>query len=325
VQSELDQKLSKLAESPELRVLRDPLATMVKHIFQSLQQAGINDSSFSNTSEISKSASISATVQAEEIQRLKTLNERLEGRVRELVSAKSNPIAAAETTALQSRCDTLVKEREAVQTIMEQKIKVLVQSVAQAANAVVAGNIASTNPQASAAQALTKDVAALQRLVNASIAALRNAANNNQPAKPSASSGGASNGSSSAYPLQGGYNPPAAAMQHSSSASSTIPSAPMTNDSPLMRHSNSFSGSSSSTTTTPYPSQGAYTSTTTSFPNASNGIGRFSYDGSTGGDSRGSMPSAGMSRASFSQTANGGSTGMKMSIDSFLARSKISE
>lgn len=74
----------------------------------------------------------------------------------------------------------LVKEREAVQTIMENKIKVLVQSVAQAANAVVASSPASMSQQgSSAAQALTKDVAALQRLVNASIAALRNAAATN--------------------------------------------------------------------------------------------------------------------------------------------------
>ena len=72
-----------------------------------------------------------------------------------------------------ARCDHLVKEREAVQTIMEQKIKVLVQSIATcpAAScwpASLHGQATSNNP---AAQALTKDVAALQRLVNASIAA----------------------------------------------------------------------------------------------------------------------------------------------------------
>lgn len=38
---------------------------------------------------------------------------------------------------LQSKCETLIKDRDAVQTILEHKIKVLVQSVAQGANAVV--------------------------------------------------------------------------------------------------------------------------------------------------------------------------------------------
>jgi hypothetical protein len=71
---------------------------------------------------------------------------------------------------LKSRCETLTKEREAVHTIMEQKIKVLVESVANSVSAVL-----QTNPSP-AGSALSKDVAALQRLVNASIAALRNAA-----------------------------------------------------------------------------------------------------------------------------------------------------
>jgi hypothetical protein len=93
--------------------------------------------------------------------------------------------------ALQARCDTLVKDRDAVQTILEHKIKVLVQSVAQAAFAVI-----SSSPQGASAigQSLSQvmcfylfrhcilssflqDVQALQKLVNASIAALRNAAN----------------------------------------------------------------------------------------------------------------------------------------------------
>jgi len=67
-----------------------------------------------------------------------------------------------------------VKEREAVTTIMEQKIKVLVQSVAQSVASVV-----SHNPQLGGSEpgvALSKDLVALQRLVGASIAALKNAA-----------------------------------------------------------------------------------------------------------------------------------------------------
>jgi hypothetical protein len=59
---------------------------------------------------------------------------------------------------VQGRCNALVKEREAVQTIMEQKIKVLVQSVAQATNSLLQANGAgSGNPaQGNMVQALTK-------------------------------------------------------------------------------------------------------------------------------------------------------------------------
>ncbi len=80
-----------------------------------------------------------------------------------LAAAASEPSApptsasnSAETVALKSRCDNLVKEREAVQTIMEHKIKVLVQSVAQAASAVVAAPGGAPGNSAAAAQALTK-------------------------------------------------------------------------------------------------------------------------------------------------------------------------
>jgi hypothetical protein len=110
---------------------------------------------------------------------------RLENRVKEMEAemAKSRELlkdgggANGKTAAVLARCEHLVKEREAVQTIMEQKIKVLVQSIAQSSGGVLqAGEGRNVNPLA--ASALTKDVAALQRLVNASIAALRNAASN---------------------------------------------------------------------------------------------------------------------------------------------------
>lgn len=308
-----------------MRVLRDPLSTMVKQIFQSLQHAGINDSSFSKSEASANPNSMSTKVaaQAEEIQRLKALNERLEGRVRELGNGKVNvsTTPSVETVALQSRCEMLVKEREAVQTIMEQKIKVLVQSVAQAANAVIGGSIASTNPQSLAAQALTKDVAALQRLVNASIAALRNAANNNQSSGAAASGGSnispatsseTSNSKSQAY-----Y--PSVSMSRSNSTSS-IPPAPMQSShssSPLMLHA-TVTGSSNS-----YASSNPYSSSTYAVGSSSNtgtnGAGRFSHDATLGGDSRGMLTS----RSGVSVAANS-SSGMKMSTDSFLARSKIS-
>jgi len=127
-----------------------------------------------------------------EAQRLAGENSRLEARVRQLevavASAKSAGTGAAAAAgdaaalnAMAARCELLVREREAVHTIMEQKIKVLVQGIAQSAGAVVqSGGFAAHQGQTGVAvQALAKDVAALQRLVNASIAALRNAASNN--------------------------------------------------------------------------------------------------------------------------------------------------
>lgn len=94
-------------------------------------------------------------------------------------------------------------------TIMEQKIKVLVQSVAQNVAAVV-----SHSPQLGGSEsgvALSKDLVALQRLVGASIAALKNAAagggSGSAPATPSANSangyGGVPTGGSRAPRPQG--------------------------------------------------------------------------------------------------------------------------
>jgi hypothetical protein len=89
----------------------------------------------------------------------------------------------------------LVNEREAVTTIMEQKIKVLVQSVAQSVAAVV-----NRNPQLAGSEpglALSKDLKALQHLVGASIAALKNAAANSAgpPTTPGASNNPQNGGS----------------------------------------------------------------------------------------------------------------------------------
>ncbi len=60
---------------------------------------------------------------------------------------------SGEVALLQNKCDNLVREREAVQTIMEQKIKVLVQSVAQATGVLVNSLPPNANP---ASQALAK-------------------------------------------------------------------------------------------------------------------------------------------------------------------------
>ncbi|RHY02809.1 hypothetical protein DYB36_005218 [Aphanomyces astaci] len=87
---------------------------------------------------------------------------------------------------LQGRCDTLTKERKAVQTIMEQKIKALVDAIARASDATLetVGGVAHVGEPA---KWLCREVAALQRLVNASIVALRNANNSEKSSASTAS------------------------------------------------------------------------------------------------------------------------------------------
>ena len=109
----------------------------------------------------------------------------LDNRVKELTvelakaKAKSNSSSqdSSELRSMKERNEILVKEREAVHTIMEQKIRILVQSVSQAMTVVLRS---SPQTPGSAALALSKDVASLERLVNASISALRHAANSNE-------------------------------------------------------------------------------------------------------------------------------------------------
>ena len=82
---------------------------------------------------------------------------------------------------IMDRFDVMLKEREAIKTIMEQKINVLVQSVSQEISTILQGN-----PQSRATPGainLAKDVAALQKLVNASIAALKSAGGGQPPPK----------------------------------------------------------------------------------------------------------------------------------------------
>ena len=142
-------------------------------------------------------------------------NKRLSNKLKEVsstVRASNNSpkeMSDAQTKRLQDRCDVLTKERQAVHTIMEQKIKVLVQSVAQAVG-VVLHNVQGGG---STGNALAKDVAALQRLVNASIAALRNAAASSDSNSDSSSG---SQGRSSGLHQSG--------MSHSNGRGSAIPS-----------------------------------------------------------------------------------------------------
>jgi hypothetical protein len=87
-------------------------------------------------------------------------------------SASSKDLEELHT--LRSKCGNLTKERRAVQTIMEQKIRTLVEAISKAASA---------SPQqpggGGANPLLAREITALRRLVDASIAALRNSASSN--------------------------------------------------------------------------------------------------------------------------------------------------
>jgi hypothetical protein len=116
-------------------------------------------------------------------------------RIRTLEAAAASAAATHSTpasTELQSRCNLLLKERDAVCTIMEQKIKVLVSNISQAVGMVLQGDYQhgrAGEHQHGPGQALSKDVAALQRLVNASVVALKSASTStNPPSTPAAGS-----------------------------------------------------------------------------------------------------------------------------------------
>eukprot|EP01033_Poteriospumella_lacustris_P020062 gene20062-14630_t len=131
---------------------------------------------------------------------------------------------------------------------MEHKIKVLVQSVAQATGSL----LASLPPEASTfpvSQALNKDVASLQRLVNASIAALRNAAAANGPNNGSTASTPVATAASSAAAPRGPPGVPPSSSALSSSSSSVSSAGGAGGSGPIARSfalssSGSYSGSS---------------------------------------------------------------------------------
>eukprot|EP00750_Incisomonas_marina_P013942 INCI17571.3.p1 GENE.INCI17571.3~~INCI17571.3.p1 ORF type:complete len:333 (-),score=64.54 INCI17571.3:75-1073(-) len=91
--------------------------------------------------------------------------------------------APEEAALLRERCATHVKERRAVLTIMEQKIKRLVANAGQEARSILlppSGDDAGADPvpllDLPAGQRLSRELKTLSRLVNASIAALKNSA-----------------------------------------------------------------------------------------------------------------------------------------------------
>ncbi|DBA03560.1 TPA: hypothetical protein N0F65_011461 [Lagenidium giganteum] len=124
--------------------------------------------------------------------------EMLENENRRLSQQEPMTPACDETQRqLQTKCETLVKERRAVQTIMEQKIKTLVNAISEASDAALQ-SAGGADRLGEPAKWLTREVNALQRLVNASIVALRNAdsasnstsvpSSSHQPRKVSSSS-----------------------------------------------------------------------------------------------------------------------------------------
>ena len=162
--------------------------------YSSAQASETKASIATGTGSTEKIKGLNVLVNSQRLQ-ISTLESQLKAASRQLDTRNKSPPAADASTlqmnlqnrSLQKRNDILVKEREAVQTIMEHKIKVLVQNVAQASFGII--NMIPPSA-ASSGQAFSKDVVALQRLVNASIAALRNAATAGASAQENGGGGG---------------------------------------------------------------------------------------------------------------------------------------
>ena len=100
---------------------------------------------------------------------------KLRRRVAESEGAAADSPAA--TAALRERLAVHQKERRAIHTIIENKIKTLVDGIAVAVGAPGSGGVPPPSPGSSGispSQRLTREVQALQRLVNASVMALKN-------------------------------------------------------------------------------------------------------------------------------------------------------
>jgi hypothetical protein len=106
----------------------------------------------------------------QQLQQLRRENNELQQRIRGPGGGSAGMKDLEELHTLRNKCGNLTKERKAVQTIMEQKIKTLVEAISKAAGS------SSQSPQS---PLLTREISALRRLVDASIAALRNSATTN--------------------------------------------------------------------------------------------------------------------------------------------------
>ncbi|EGZ30468.1 hypothetical protein PHYSODRAFT_472620 [Phytophthora sojae] len=107
-------------------------------------------------------------------QQLANLQRQLEALMSENQQLQARATSDDQQSQLQARCETLVKERRAVQTIMEHKIKALVTAIGEASDATLQ-TAGGAEKLGEPAKWLSREVNALQRLVNASIVALRNA------------------------------------------------------------------------------------------------------------------------------------------------------
>ncbi|KAL3674352.1 hypothetical protein V7S43_000308 [Phytophthora oleae] len=132
-------------------------------------------------------------------QQLANLQHQIEKLMLENQQLQARASTDAEQSQLQTRCETLVKERRAVQTIMEHKIKALVTAIGEASDATLR-TAGGAEKLGEPAKWLSREVNALQRLVNASIVALRNADAGNGSASGGANAKPAAKESSSSQP-----------------------------------------------------------------------------------------------------------------------------
>ncbi|KAH7488319.1 uncharacterized protein KRP23_2270 [Phytophthora ramorum] len=117
---------------------------------------------------------LSRTDSSRDKQQLANLQRQLETLMSENQQLQARATTDDQQQQLQARCETLVKERRAVQTIMEHKIKALVTAIGEASDATLQ-TAGGAERLGEPAKWLAREVNALQRLVNASIVALRNA------------------------------------------------------------------------------------------------------------------------------------------------------
>lgn len=141
---------------------------------KAMAKAGPGGTSNNNTSgPMSTRQQASSLAQDEQLVHMSKQLRALELENQQLASA-SKASSDEHTKQLHARCETLVKERKAVQTIMEHKIKALVTAISEASDATLQ-SVGGAESLGEPAKWLTREVNALQRLVNASIIALRNA------------------------------------------------------------------------------------------------------------------------------------------------------
>lgn len=116
--------------------------------------------------------------QNEHIKRLESENNELR-RLNQSDNRPENNLNNSNIAAMSEQMKTYRKERKAIQTIMENKIKALTDNIAIATKAVIddglRNSVVPTREPNAPAKQLSREVQALQRLVNAAITALRNA------------------------------------------------------------------------------------------------------------------------------------------------------